>query len=494
MIFDSFIGPSYVSASQIADGEELINWYRERMESQGAPVRWALYPTPGVESIVEATVAPGRGHIFAAGREFAVIGTTLYEVSEAGALTSRGTVALDANPATLAYNGDGGNQLAITSGANYYNYDMLTNTLSQIAALNGKATQCDHVDGYFLVIDANTGTVYYSALLDGTSWTTGTDFFQRSAKPDPWVAIKVMPSRNILIMGTETSEVWYDAGNSSTPFTLHPSGVIPYGVVSPFSAAIAGRDVLWLGTTTQGSVQVLRMAGFQPAVVSTYPFQTEVEAYDDNTDAVGDAYSERGHTFYLLSFPTDNVTWCWDAETSEWHKRGTWMADDNEYTVLRQRYHVSAFGEHRMLDAASGAIYRMSSTIHYDIDGVSGVRRLRRAPGLISENNRVYYAELELIADVGIGLTSGQGSDPQIMMRASDDGGKTYGSERWTSLGKIGAYDTRIVWNRLGSALKRVFEVVTTDPVPVRIVQAYLRLGEGTSVNEATVKGGASAG
>jgi PKD repeat protein len=54
---------------------------------------------------------------------------------------------------------------------------------------------------------------------------------------------------------------------------------------------------------------------------------------------------------------------------------------------------------------------------------------------------------------------------PQAMLQISDDGGFTWGSERWENIGKIGEYRTRMHWHRLGSSRNRVFRLVISDPV-----------------------------
>jgi hypothetical protein len=66
---------------------------------------------------------------------------------------------------------------------------------------------------------------------------------------------------------------------------------------------------------------------------------------------------------------------------------------------------------------------------------------------------------------------------PQMSMRISNDAGKTWGPERWRTAGRIGEYRTRVDWTRCGSARDRVFEVVSSDPIPWRIVDAYLDIG-----------------
>ena len=71
--------------------------------------------------------------------------------------------------------------------------------------------------------------------------------------------------------------------------------------------------------------------------------------------------------------------------------------------------------------------------------------------------------------------SSSRVSDPQVMLRISNDGGKTWISEQWRGAGKLGEYFRRIRWNRLGQARRRVWEVSVTDAIPWRVVGCYLK-------------------
>ena len=66
------------------------------------------------------------------------------------------------------------------------------------------------------------------------------------------------------------------------------------------------------------------------------------------------------------------------------------------------------------------------------------------------------------------------GADPQVVLRLSNDGSRTWITEQARSMGKTGEYLKRVRWNRLGTARNRVFEVVIADPVRWRISGAYL--------------------
>jgi hypothetical protein len=81
--------------------------------------------------------------------------------------------------------------------------------------------------------------------------------------------------------------------------------------------------------------------------------------------------------------------------------------------------------------------------------------------------------------ETGVGLADGQGSSPQIMLSWSDDGGKTWGNERWASAGRIGEYRHRVRWYRLGAFRQRVLRVQVSDPVPITIAAAYAEIQPG---------------
>jgi hypothetical protein len=68
-----------------------------------------------------------------------------------------------------------------------------------------------------------------------------------------------------------------------------------------------------------------------------------------------------------------------------------------------------------------------------------------------------------------------------VMMRYSNDGGHTWPGQRLGEIGPVGAYKQRVAFNRCGSARDRVFEIAFSDPVPIRIVNAYLKINIGTS-------------
>ena len=129
-------------------------------------------------------------------------------------------------------------------------------------------------------------------------------------------------------------------------------------------------------------------------------------------------------------------------------------------------------------DFENGKIYALDLDMFSDNGTAQKWLRSWRALDTGANNlKRSAHHSLQLDCDCGVGLNSGQGSDPQVMLRWSDDGGHTWSNEHWTKIGKIGQYGYRAFWRRLGMTLKlrdRVYEVSGTDPVKIVILGAEL--------------------
>ena len=484
--YPGFCGPSYASQSPLARPERCMNFYPERLEVDEYQ-QVVLYPTPGLETFSESTSGPCRGLFAQNGRCFTVMANTLYEMNAAGTFTSLGTVAGDSNPATFATNGDGGDELFVTSGNEGYLYNLTTGVFSNPVS---DVTMGGMLDGYFVALDQATSTFKISDLLDGTTWQS-TQILQRNAAPDTWQAMLVK-NPIVFLFGSETTEAIYNAGSAPFPFAPDRNVIIPFGIAAPFSAQTIGTQALWLTETKDGSRQVVSMTGYNTERVSTHAVEFALSTYDNVDDAVAYTYQDQGHLFYTINFPSANATWVYDLSMGMWHERGQWNADAMEYEVWGPEYHAYAFDKHLVGDPCNGILYNMSTNVFTDVDG-KGLRRQRIPPILQSEQTRIFLDRFQLHVDVGIGLqgatrnaddppvvtSSDQGYDPQIMLQLSRDGGITWGAERWRSAGKMGEYLHRAQWWRLGSGRNLLPSITMPDPVPWRILDAYINVKGG---------------
>lgn len=481
MRFPGFIGGSSTPQSLIADAERTVNLYVEQMQSQAAANTAALFPAPGFRSW-GSTGAGGavgaRGALVANGRLFFVIGNKFCEFSATAVCTVWGTVDADSNPAQLVYNGQVGGQVGIASGGSVYAFDLNSNSFTGPHFAAANITMLAYADGYGLGFSITTGKVFLSALNDLTSWTLGT-FFQRSKFPDPWQAMFVDPNGLIWLIGTETFEVWYDANPASTQPWAPLSGLYGReGIASPFAYGVSNQGQLWLAQSgPEGGLRVVSTRGSVPQPVSTYAVNTALANYQRTSSLGGSevlVYHDQGHTFGNLSIPQANATWSLDQEQRQWAERGQWNSVRGDYDVWAPRVHAYCFGKHLVGDRSTGTIWEMDIQYATDTNGL-GIRRLRRTPALMQEHKRIPIDQLELLMDVGV---AAQGIDPQVAMRVSGDGGRTWGNERRSGVGRIGNYRKRVYWTRLGAQPDDVFEFVWSDNAPTRVIDAWVNNAE----------------
>lgn len=78
-------------------------------------------------------------------------------------------------------------------------------------------------------------------------------------------------------------------------------------------------------------------------------------------------------------------------------------------------------------------------------------------------------------------ITNSPAVNPRVSLEISNDGGKTWGNPIYASLGKIGQYNHRARWQRLGYARDRMFRVTVTDAVKVQMLSAMLDAEAGSA-------------
>jgi hypothetical protein len=334
------------------------------------------------------------------------------------------------------------------------------------------ATSVDIVDNYFVYNRPDTQQFGASAALSPIS--PALSFGSKDGAPDDLVSL-IVDHREVYLLGEVSSEVWIDAGTIPFPFQRIPGTSTQHGIAAPFSVARLGNSFAYLSRNTRGQAQIVQMNGYVPTRISTHAVENSLTNQVVN-NAVAWAYQLEGHEVYVISFPTINLTWAYDVSSGMWHK---WLYTNNlgQYERARGNCCVEFQGLVMVGDYANGKIYKLDP-LNYTDDG-QHVRRLRRAPHLVADFQREYFDELQIQFQPGVGLSTGQGENPQAMLRWSDNGGSTWSNEHWTTIGLIGKYANRAIWRRLGTARDRVFEVSISDPVKAVIISANLKSSVG---------------
>jgi hypothetical protein len=333
----------------------------------------------------------------------------------------------------------------------------------------------DITDNYFVYNKPDSQLWAASDLLSPI--TDPLSFASKDGSPDDLVAI-IVDRREVYLLGEMSSEVWIDSGGVPFPFTRIPGTSTQQGIAAQWSCARMGNSFAYVSKNNRGEAMIVRMNGYFPERISTHAVETTL-VNQNVSDALAWTYQLEGHEVYVVTFPSigDNgLTWAYDNTTGLWHK---WLYRNNQNQFERHRGNCCAFFNQQVLvgDYENGKIYQVAREFYTD-DG-QPIRRIRRAPHITSDLQRQYFHELQIQFQPGVGLSTGQGQDPQAMLRWSNDGGSTWSNEYWTSIGKQGKYQNRAIWRRLGWSRDKVFEVSVSDPVKAVIISANLKAEAG---------------
>lgn len=481
----SLIGPSYIAESPLMLYERSVNLFTATIEVEGGKNRAALIGIPGVDRKFTATDAPGRGAYATSDgtRGFAIMGRRLQEVDlDTMTLTDRGTMAVNDDPAQAVDNGTAGGQLAVCSGGNVYVLTLATNAWS--APVKTGISQIDYLNGVVIGLNPTTSALWVSNLNDAATWA-GDQFFIRSAAPDPWRAF-VVHGNNVVLIGEKTGDIHYPAG---TVFPFLPvQGVrIPYGIKAPFTLRDMASGPVWIANNKAGQGIAVQLRGQSAEPVSSNALSTLWQTYGRIDDAIGWTYEINGRETYIVDFPTPGKTWAWDPTlgVAGWHERAFWDRDLALYRSWRPRWHMHHGGKHIVLDSSGNGIYAMDPAVYTDVDG-NGYRKMRVAPGPVTELRPMFLNSLKLDIEAGVGLQGAAGDpgvDPQISLRASPDGGGKWSYERLRSMGKAGKRDQIPAWTCIGGEqfTKPLLEFVCSDPVRFCLNDAYIEASLGLS-------------
>jgi len=466
------LGSAYVTRSVNAADARMVNLFPEIIPEGGLEPAF-LQRAPGLTPLLTLGLGVDevRGLWAYRGFMYAVCGDKLYKIDSAYAVTELGTIA-GSGPVSMA---DNGTQLFIAANGPGYIYNATTNVFAPITDpdFTGAGT-VTYLDGYFVFNEPNTQLIWVTELLDGTS-VDPLDFASAEGDPDDVVGL-IADHRELWVFGVNSVEVWYNSGATDFPLQRIQGAFNEIGCAAAYSIAKMDNGLFWLGQDARGQGMVYRANGYTGQRISTHAVEWQIQQYEDMSDAIGYTYQQDGHSFYVLIFPSADTTWVYDVATQAWHERAGWYNGD--WTRHRGNCQVFFNGETILGDFENGKLYTLRLDVYADDDRPQRwLRSWRALP--VGQNNfkRTAQHSLQLNCESGVGLNLGQGSDPEVMLRWSDDGGHTWSFEHWRKMGKIGNFGFRTLWRRLGMTDKlrdRVYEVSGTDPVKIAIMGAEL--------------------
>ncbi len=468
-------GGMYEARSVIASAQRCVNLYPERNQ-EGAPFPVTCQLTPGLTQLIAGTANnPARCAFTAStGELFEVVGNSVYYTSPDWVRHFLGTINTTSGPVSMS---DNGLAILLVNGTpNGYTIDLSSKAFALVSGQAGAfygGDRVDFVDTFFVLNRPGTNEWYTSlsnvtfANLTGTINPTATaaafdplDIAAKVGNPDPISGLIVM-HREVWLIGTETTEVWYDEGNPQFAFSELPGVFIEHGCVAPHSICKEDLSVYWLSQDRQGNRIVLTGNQYAAKRISTNAIEYQLSTYPVVSDAIGFTYQQLGHTFYVLTFPTANVTWVYDIEENLWHER-LWTDISGNENRIRAATCAAAYGIIVVGDWETGALYQWD--LNAFTDNSNPIVRRRSWSNLQKQNLRIEFPRLVVDMDVGEIPDTLASDEPLISLRYSDDRGKTWGNPRTSGLGSTGEFNRSILFSQLGQARNRVFEVFWDVP------------------------------
>lgn len=449
-----FATESYLHDSRPLSAQRLINGYAER-QPKGAKVPVAVFGVPGISTFTTAGAGPIRALFEMNEVGYAVSGPNFYSFTEDGTITLLGTGITGFRPVSIDGNGF---EIVIRNGTNGFSYLLSDATFVQISDGDFQQGNTVSVLNNIFVFDwLNTNKFFTSDVLDGRAYDA-LNFASTESDPDFTKAVRGH-NGTLFIFGNHTIEPWDNTGAADFAFSRIKGGTIDRGIIAPLAVENEDSSLFILGD----DLICYRINGLQLQRISTHALEREWATYTTTSDVFSFKISVAGHKFIYYTFPTENRTFAYDIATGLWHERMSWDAGGLE-TRWRANCAVTVYNKTLIGDANSGKIGLVDPAVYTEFG--DPIVTTMTSPPLYMDGKNISVPVLEVDMHAGVGLTSGQGVDPQIMLDWSTDGGRTYTApQEWDSFGAMGQNRKKVIFNGLGEGYEFTFRLRISDPV-----------------------------
>ena len=424
------------------------------------------------KTLTGATISGfNRGSAVVDGVPYHINGQNLYSVSSAGVVTDHGEI-VGTKRVSLATNGR--YLVIVVPGSRSYVFDNTDSSLTQITDLDFQTSDTVTFKDGFFVFTASDGEQFFHSNLNQPLTFSALDFGTAEVRPDKIVG-QIVNYNELYIAGEEVFELFRTIGGSGFVFQRVPGANIQKGLHAKHSLIEFNQSFVFLGGGVNELTSVWRaQSSASVDKISTSAIDSAIQEYtrDEIADAFAFTYAYGGNFFVAFTFTSTRIpskTFVYDATTSAlagvptWHERQSGV-DDDKWRVTSI---VSAYGELVVGDSIDGRIGVLDKAVYTEYG--NPIYRSKTSRPFDSDRFPLFVSELKLTMESGTGSTS---LDPQILMRYSDDGGRTYSNGFPRSYGKVGQYQKLPSWRRQGLVQRdRVLRFTTTEAAKSTILR-----------------------
>ena len=451
-------GPSAEHRDLSLSSQFTQNFYPELM--RGGKSEFTTQSFPG-QSLFGTASGADRGSWEAQKIGYRVVGSLFVEVESDGNHIDRGVI-LGTERCTFA---DDGSNIIICTDGDVYQYSLSAKVLTTVSDVNiVGSTAVSFLNNKFFYTNVNIpGGVDFvvSNVGDGTS---ASGLNAGLVEDDPGKLIRAYAFEDRMYMFTErTTPIYWNNGDVQPPLVPVEGRVIEkIGLDALHSVAHTDKFIYWLGDDKM----VYRAISGQAQSISSIPIAHAMEGYAVTDDAVGYTFRIEGQNFYVLSFPTENKTWC----LSEALGLDGWfnLSSDTDRGKYNATSHMFVYNKHLLADETNGKLYQLDVNVYSnDTVTIQRVRTLASIHGGLVDlpGKRIQMSSFELIMKKGVGLITGQGENPKIIIEYSTDGGESFKQGQFVKVGRMGQTNLKVKWDNMTSFYDLIIRITTSDPV-----------------------------
>jgi hypothetical protein len=411
-------------------GARLINAYVEQAP-QGAKTPFLVFCRPGLVDFATLTGGAFRGALELDAFAYVSNGTAVDKVSSDGTVTNIGAFA-GSGPTFMARNRKITPQIALVSGGlrAYIESDVVTAITDTDLP---PPVSCDTIGGYivFAIADGR----YFWTTIDDLTAIASSDFASAEANPDGLNCVKTR-GQEIILLGPKSVEFHVLTG-SSRVFERAQNTTLDLGCVS--GAAVKSLNGVVIFPASDSTVR--RLNGYGPERISTHDVERSIDAVEDKASITAYTFQLEGHQFYVLN--ADTFSWACDLQTGNWFEWSSYQAD----RFVAEGF-VEVDGQRVVGDYSQGKLYLLDPDAGSDA-GDYLLWKVVSAP--VGQYPARYVAD-QLHLDMVVGTGTAIETDPQVLLRTSNDDGRSWSSEISRPLGGQGDYQKNVSFRNLGSS------------------------------------------
>ena len=471
----NLFGVGTKSQSNAITAQRRINCYVD-VRQDNEKTSYVLIGRPGLRTFVNTLGAnTTRGmwavNTLATPLLFVVQANTLYSINNAGVASVIGLVATTSGNVSLV---DDGTYLVLVDGQGGWYYDMvLGGALTQITDGNFTTTPgtVTWQDDYFIVTSSGTNQFQLNNGVTPATWPAVNINFSGSA---PGALRAGIADHSVLMLfGDVYSEFWQDAGSAGFPYANISGSAQEFGLASAATLSKFDNSLVGLFKNKLGGVNVSRLSGFSLTRLSNSDIETILSPASNLQTGVGFSFMTGGHPLYVLNLPDASISLMYDGASGLWSELQSYG-----HTHFRGTKFASFLDRLCVADHHSGDIWQFDTSTYDDAGDPLSMEVWSKH--IWQDDKYLSIDRVQIDVESGVGTATGQGANPVMDLQVSKDGGNTFFSVGYGSMGAIGQYTQRVKWSTLGAARDWVLKLVITDPVKRIITGATAEISGGS--------------